>query len=193
MALLLTLIQSFLFPTPATSWSLSNEWIELRTGHINGPLFGFTLPLTVFAAILTAHWFNAQHASWVGLTVLFVMNIDEAKTWTKIWMRIRGTLMGVISAYIVVLFCPSSIFPFIIMLAGLFLPTLLRQNYALHNWLTTIVALLMVDLIMQPNGGDRSLIQWRFLDTLIGCAWVGISSILLHLGMRWWLNQEHKP
>lgn len=192
LAVLLTLIQSHFFPTPVTSWSISNEWYELRAGHINGPLYGFTLPLTVLASILTAHWFNAQHASWVGLTVIFVMNIDEVRAWKVIWMRIGGTLMGVICAYIVVVFVPSEIFPFIMMLAALFMPTLLRQNYALHNWLMTIFALLLADLAIHPKGGDELLIQWRFIDTLIGCAWVAVSLILLHFGIRCWQKQDHK-
>ncbi|MEC4724610.1 FUSC family protein [Shewanella sp. D64] len=188
-ALLLTLIQGRFFPTQATGWSLSTEWHDLRTGHINGPLYGLALPLTVLASILTAHWLNAQHESWVGLTVLFVMNVDAANAWKKIGMRIIGTLMGVICAYLVVIFFPNWTFPFIIMLTALFMPTLLRQNYILHNWLTTIFALLVVDLAMQQNGGDESLIQWRFIDTLIGCAWVAVSLILLRLGRRWWPNK----
>lgn len=188
-ALLLTLIQSHLLPTQVTGWSIFDEWHELRTGHINGPLFGLTLPFTVLAAILTAQWFNAQHESWVGLTVLFVMNIDAANAWNKIWMRTAGTLMGVICAYIAVVFFPSGIFPFVIILIALFMPTLLRQNYILFSWLMTLFILLAVDLAMLQEGGDKFLIQWRFIDTLIGCAWVAVSLTLLRLGKRWWPNK----
>jgi len=189
-ALLLSLIQGRYFPTQATGWSLSCELHKLRTGHINGPLYGLTLPLTVLAAMLTAREFNAQHESWVGLTVLFVMNVDAASVWKKIWMRIAGTLMGVICAYIAVVYFPSWTFPFIIILAAVFMPTLLRQNYMLHNGLMTVFALLIVDIAMRQKGGDEFLIQWRFIDTLIGCAWVAVSLTLLHFGRRWWPNKS---
>ncbi|ABZ76554.1 hypothetical protein Shal_1990 [Shewanella halifaxensis HAW-EB4] len=193
LALFLTLMQSRFFPTQATSWSPSNEWRELLSGHFNGPLYGFTLPLTILAAMLTADWLNAQHASWVGLTVLFVMHVDAANAWGKIGMRIAGTLLGVICAYIAVSYLPSWSFPYLIMLAALLMPTCLRQNYLLFSWLITMVILLVVDLAMLQQGGDEFLIQWRFIDTLIGCAWVAVSLTLLRLGRKWWPNQPDTP
>nr|WP_276560952.1 FUSC family protein [Vibrio scophthalmi] len=151
-----------------------------------------TLPITVLVSILSAQWLNAQHVSWVGLTVLFVMNVDTVTAWRKIWMRTVGTLLGVISAYIVVVFFPSVLLSFIIVLSTLFMPMFLRQNYMIFSWLMSMFVLLVVDLAMLQSGGDEFLIQWRFIDTLIGCGWVMVSLSLLHLGRKWWPNQPSK-
>lgn len=189
LAFLLTVIQTRFLPTQAKSWSPWNEWRELRTGHLNGPLYGFTLPITILAAMLTADWLNVQHASWVGLTVLFVMHIDEQNAWEKVKMRITGTLLGVICAYGTIVYLPIWSLPLVVMLAALFIPTCLRQNYMLFSGLITLIILLIVDLAMQQQGGDIFLIRWRFIDTLIGCAWVAVSLLLLHIGKKWWPNK----
>ncbi len=107
LAFMLTLMQTRFLPTQAKSWSPANEWRELRSGHLNGPLYGLTLPITILAAMLTADWLNVQHASWVGITVLFVMHVDVANAWKKVWMRVTGTLLGVICAYIGVVYLPG--------------------------------------------------------------------------------------
>ncbi|EGU31734.1 hypothetical protein VIBRN418_18098 [Vibrio sp. N418] len=192
LALILTILQARYFATQVNGWSLVDEWQQLRSGKINGPLYGMTLPITVLVSILSAQWLNAQHVSWVGLTVLFVMNVDTVTAWRKIWMRTVGTLLGVISAYIVVVFFPSALLSLTIVLSALFMPMFLRQNYMIFSWLMSMFVLLVVDLAMLQSGGDEFLIQWRFIDTLIGCGWVMVSLSLLHLGRKWWPNQPSK-
>jgi uncharacterized membrane protein YccC len=188
LAVTLSLVQTRLFPTDAVTWSLDLEWNRLREGEINGPLYGFTLAITILVATLSGHYLHAQHGVWVGLTVLFVMHIDGAKAWKKVWKRIAGTMLGVSFAYVAVVNLPSWSFPLLVMLAALFMPSGLRQSYLVFSFLITMVILLVFDLAILQQGGDRTLILWRLFDTLIGCAWVAVSVSLLYLWKKYRLK-----
>ncbi|MEC4727854.1 FUSC family protein [Shewanella sp. D64] len=188
LALALSLVQTRFFPSQAVTWSPNLEWHRLREGDINGPLYGLTLTITILVATLTAHCLHAQHGVWVGLTVLFVMHIDGAKAWTRVWKRIAGTMLGVCFAYLVVVYLPTWCSPLLIMLAALFMPSGLRQNYLVFSVLITMVILLVFDLAVLQEGGDRTLILWRLFDTLIGCAWVAVSVTLLYFWKKYRLR-----
>lgn len=187
-ALTLSLVQTRLFPSQAVMWSPDLEWQRLREGEINGPLYGITLAITILVATLSGHYLHAQHGVWIGLTVLFVMHIDGASAWKKVWKRIAGTMLGVSFAYAAVVSLPTWSFPLLVMLAALFMPSGLRQNYLIFSFLITMVILLVFDLAVLQQGGDRSLILWRLFDTLIGCTWVAVSVSLLYLWKRYRLK-----
>ncbi|WP_240778859.1 FUSC family protein [Shewanella sp. SNU WT4] len=186
LALGLTLLQQWLLPSDATEWSPSDEWHHILAGDTNGPLFGFTLPITILLAMLSAQWLHAEHAAWVGLTVLFVMHVNDASTWIKVRQRILGTLLGVGITYLIIIGLPSNALVALVMLLAIIMPTCLRQSYAAFSCVITIIVLVIVDLAMLNQGGDEYLIRWRLFDTLIGCAWVALSLILLRLGKAWW-------
>ena len=188
LALALSLVQTRFFPSQAVIWSPDLEWQRLREGEINGPLYGFTLTVTILIATLTAHYLHAEHGVWVGLTVLFVMHIDGASALKKVWKRVAGTMLGVSLAYVAVVFMPTWSFPLLVMLAALFMPSGLRQNYLVFSLLITLVILLVFDLAVLQQGGDRDLILWRLYDTLIGCTWVAVSVSLLYLWKRYRLK-----
>lgn len=191
LALLLSLMQARLFPSAADIWSPAAEWRELRSGEFNGALFGIALPLTILAAILSANWLHVQHEVWVGLTVLFVMHVDDTSAWKKVWQRVLGTLLGVVGTYVALTYLPVWSFPWLVMLAALFIPSNLRQSYLIFSCLITMVILLVIDLAMQSKGGDKFLIQWRLIDTTIGCAWVMVSLIVMKLGKKFWSPPSH--
>ena len=184
----LSIAQTRFFPSKAQVWSPELEWRRLCEGEINGPLYGFTLAITILIATLTAHYLHAEHGVWVGLTVLFVMHIDGASALKKVWKRIAGTMLGVSLAYVAVVFMPTWSFPLLVMLTALFLPSALRQNYLVFSLLITLVILLVFDLAVLKQGGDRTLILWRLFDTLIGCAWVAISVSLLSVWKQYRLK-----
>lgn len=185
LALILTLVHTRLFKTQGTFCSPDIEWRQIQAGECNGPLYGFTLPMTILAASLTAHYLQAQYVAWVGITVLFVMHVHGPSAWERVWMRIAGTLLAVLASYVVISFFPSRSITFFLMLCALFIPSALRQNYLIFSALITMIILLLFDLAMLKQGGDKFLIQWRLFDTLIGCAWVAISLTLLQCWQRY--------
>lgn len=180
-ALILTLLQDNYFPAADACWDPQSEWRKLMTGDINGPLFGLTLPLTILAAVLTAKFFHAQHISWAGLTVLFVMHVNDATTWAKIRQRIVGTLLGVLLSYVIILYFPIYSYGIILCVCAFFIPFSLKTNYLLLSMVVTTCVLIVIDIAMLKQGGDMLLIKWRFLDTLIGGIWVAISLTLLRI------------
>lgn len=190
-AFMLSLLGDWLQPDDNSGWSPADELHRLMAGDINGPLFGLTLPITILAATLTADMLHAQHAAWVGLTVLFVMHVNDANTWTRLRQRMIGTLLGVGLAYVAVLWLPRPLFPPLITILALLIPTLLRQSYQWFSLLITLVVLLVIDIAMTHQGGDLTLLRWRFFDTLIGCMWVAIALVLLRFGKKHWPQNMH--
>ncbi|MCF1428561.1 MAG: FUSC family protein [Shewanella sp.] len=186
LALCISLVMARFTCSDPQSWSPAQELRQLMAGDINGPLFGLTLPLTILAATLTGLLLHAQHPAWVGLTVLFVMHVNDASTWKRLRQRIVGTLLGVVIAYLMVLWIPFTFYPPIIITLALFIPTTVRQSYLWFSQLISVLVLLVIDIAMVHKGGDLQLIRWRFFDTLIGCLWVAIALLLLRFGKRWW-------
>lgn len=192
LAFILSVVEDLLEPNCALYWEPFDELKQLMSGDINGPLFGFTLPLTILAASISAQWINARHAGWVGLTVLFVMHVNDASTWIRLRQRIIGTLLGVLIAYALVRWLPIILFPLLITLLALFIPLFLRQSYQWFSTLITVIILLVINIALLHHGGDLELIRWRFFDTLLGCFWVATALILLRLGKHYWPKKSLK-
>lgn len=191
-AVMLTIVQDKYFPPSEVIWNPGNEWHKLMAGDTNGPLFGFTLPLTILAALVTAEAFHAHHSVWAGLTVLFVMHVNDAVTWRKIRQRTLGTLLGVILSYGIIVFLPSYSLAIIIFGLAFFLPIYLKKNYLIFSMLMTACVLIVIDIATLHQGGDIQLIKWRFLDTLIGSLWVATSLTILRLFKTFWPNHNNE-
>ncbi|MCL1036208.1 FUSC family protein [Shewanella submarina] len=186
LALLISFIVAALAKDDPQGWSPATELKQLMAGDINGPLFGLTLPLTILAATLSGLALHAQHAAWVGLTVLFVMHVNDANTWQRLRQRIIGTLLGVLIAYMLVMWLPRDFYPPIILVLALFIPAVMRQSYQWFSLLISVLVLLVIDIAMVHQGGDLQLIRWRFFDTLIGCLWVATALVILRFAKHWW-------
>ena len=192
LACTLTIIQDKAYPPYQASWVPSNEWHKLMAGDTNGPLFGLTLPLTMLAAIVTANAIHAHHTAWAGLTVLFVMHVNDAETWEKIRQRTLGTLLGVINSYIIILFIPIYAFAPLIFLFAFFMPKTLKNNYLIFSMLMSSCVLMLINIATLHQGGDLDLIKWRFFDTLIGSLWVTFSLVVLRLFKVFWPNDKQQ-
>lgn len=76
-ALILILLQGLIYKTQEMGNSPNDELMQIIKGDTNGPLYGLTLPLTILAATMSADWLHVTQPGWVGLTILFVMHIND--------------------------------------------------------------------------------------------------------------------
>lgn len=158
------------------------ELISFKNGAMNDRHFGMAVPLTVLICTLAARGLQFSHPAWVGLTVLFVMHSNGTTELHRIRDRALGTVMGVI-ATAPAIFSISTPLPLaiIIAVAALFVPYAQAGRYMLFSFVITVIVLLLIDLAMLNAGGDIALLRWRLLDTLLACAGVLVSNLILRL------------
>ncbi|MBV7315227.1 FUSC family protein [Shewanella sp. NIFS-20-20] len=179
LALLLILIQGWLYQTHEIAHSPNDEFFQIIKGDTNGPLYGLTLPLTILAATISADWLHVTQPGWVGLTILFVMHINDRLSWHHLWDRIVGTLIGIVIAYLVVRYMDQLGQTLFVALFAFWIPYSLRTSYLLFSLAITVTVMVAINFALLPNG-DLHLMSWRFVDTLIGCFWVAIALIVTH-------------
>ncbi|WP_241823982.1 FUSC family protein [Enterovibrio norvegicus] len=179
LALMLILLQGWMYKTDEIAHSPNNEFFQIIKGDTNGPLYGLTLPLTILAATISADWMHVTQPGWVGLTILFVMHIDDRLSWHHLWDRILGTLLGILIAYIAVRYIDQIGLAIVVALFAFWIPYSLRKSYLLFSLVITVTVMVAINFALLPKG-DLQLMSWRFLDTLIGCFWVAIALIMTH-------------
>ena len=177
LALVLILLQGWIYTTAETAHSPNHELNQIINGDTNGLLFGLTLPLTILAATVCADWLHVTHPGWVGLTILFVMHINDRLSWHRLWDRIFGTLLGIMIAYLAVRYLEQLSLTLIIAIFAFWIPFCLRKSYLLFSLAITVTVMLVINFALLPDG-DLDLMRWRFYDTLIGCCWVAIALLI---------------
>lgn len=182
LAAALIVLQGWLHKTHETAHSPNDEFFQIIKGDTNGPLYGFTLPLTILVATLSANWLHVSQPGWVGLTILFVMHINDRLSWHHLWDRIVGTLLGIIIAYVAVRYIPQSALALVVAVFAFWIPFSLRKSYMLFSLAITVTVMVAINFALFPKG-DLELMQWRFFDTVIGCFWVAVALMITH-GLR---------
>ncbi|WP_220789391.1 FUSC family protein [Craterilacuibacter sinensis] len=187
LGLALSLMQAYLVASVEPGSSPWDEMNAVISGDSNGPLYGLTLPLTILLATWSAVKLGVVEAGWVGLTVLFVMHVDDAQAWRRIWQRVAGTLLGVVLAALLLTWVgsPLGLVLLIALLAAAY-PMALRRNYLAFSLVVTALVLLVIDVVKLESGGDAGLLGWRFVDTLLGCAWVALALFCMRALRRFW-------
>ncbi|HQU50923.1 MAG TPA: FUSC family protein [Casimicrobiaceae bacterium] len=121
---------------------------------------------------------------WAGpVFALFVMHPDRDEAMQRIGKRIGGTFAGVGAAWLVTAWSPGiAVTVASTVAAAAAMPHAMRRGVFAGTLAGTLFVLLLLDVGLESQGGDRPLIVARLLDTLIGTAAVAIATIALD---RW--------
>ena len=119
---------------------------------------------------------DIQYGYWILLTALFVSQPNFNATKRRLYLRIIGTLIGIILGYAILYFIPSIEGQLLLLiLSGVLFFELRSKQYAQATAFITILAMINFNL----DGLGFAAAMPRMIDTLIGCAlaWFGVSFI----------------
>lgn len=159
---------------------------KLLHGDINSLGFSLVVPVTVVVSSLIAEMFSYANPAWVGLTVIFVANSNRNLELKRAWERTLGTIAGTVAAYLILSHITLPLR--LALIAGVlafFMPFVLKR-YGIFSALITCIVLILINIAMFKEGGDMSLLLWRSIDTIFGCACVLVSNLI----MRYWYHHK---
>jgi uncharacterized membrane protein YccC len=156
------------------------------TDHQPNWRFGLRYGLAAAVGLALAEGLSATHAAWVTITTLAVMRPVESESVQLVLQRGFGTFIGVLIALAVVSLThnPWTLAAGGTMLAFFISPGMLWQRWSGFAAITASI-LLLLDLALLTEGGDRPLLLERLLDTLLGCA--------IALAATWLVFPERRP
>jgi hypothetical protein len=163
-----------------------HELVALWRGKRNDLAYAVAFTGAVGLALCVARAVAATHPLWAVVAALFVMHPDPDRAMRRIAKRIGGTFAGVAIAWTVVRFIDSP-WPLVALatVAAALLPWGMARGVFDATMIATVFLLLLFDVGMIAQGGDKPLIFARLWDTLIGTAAVAIATYLLSLWHRW--------
>jgi uncharacterized membrane protein YccC len=130
---------------------------------------------------------DRQHAIWVVVTTLVVMQPDDRSNYRRILERIVGTLAGVAVAFVLTQFLRAEplVFAALVVTAAA-LPHHIPVRYWLHTAAIALLVMLIYDLASRVAGDSGALAPGLFtervVDVLVGCV---LALIGTELGFRW--------
>jgi Fusaric acid resistance protein-like len=147
--------------------------------------FGLRYALAAALGLGLAEHFGATHAAWVTITTLAVMRPNDSESVQLVSQRAFGTLIGVGIALAIVsqshdvwhLTAAATVLAFFIS------PGLIWQRWAGFAAITAM-ALVLLDLALLAEGGDRTLLPERIYDTALGCA-IALAATWAIFPSRW--------
>ena len=134
------------------------------------------LSIVLFIGYLFIQLTNIAYGYWILLTALFVCQPNFNATKRRLYLRIIGTLVGIIVGLAIIYFIPSIEGQLVMLvLSGVLFLELRSKQYAQATAFITILALINFNL----DGSAFAVGLPRFIDTVIGCAlaWFGVSFI----------------
>ncbi|MFG0588772.1 YccS family putative transporter [Acinetobacter sp. YQ_14] len=134
------------------------------------------LSIVLFIGYVFIQLTNISYGYWILLTALFVCQPNFNATKRRLYLRIIGTLIGIIVGLAVIYFIPSLEGQLVMLvLSGVLFFELRSKQYAQATAFITILALINFNL----DGSAFAAGLPRFVDTVIGCAlaWFGVSFI----------------
>lgn len=134
------------------------------------------LSIVLFIGYLFIQMTNIAYGYWILLTALFVCQPNFNATKRRLYLRIIGTLVGIIVGLAIIYFIPSLEGQLVMLvLSGILFFELRSKQYAQATAFITILALINFNL----DGSAFAAGFPRFIDTIIGCAlaWFGVSFI----------------
>jgi uncharacterized membrane protein YccC len=147
--------------------------------------FGLRYGLAAALGLGLAVELGATHTAWVTITTLAVMRPNESESIDLVLQRAFGTLIGVLVALAVVSLTHN---PWALAGSGMCLAVFIAPGMQWQRWsgfaALTAAILVLLDLALLTEGGDRPLLLERLLDTLLGCA--------IALGATWMIFPERR-
>jgi hypothetical protein len=162
-----------------------HELMALWRGRRNDLAYAVAFTAAVGLALWAARAAGATHPLWAAVAALFVMHPDPDRSMRRIAKRVAGTFAGVVIAWTIVHFIDS---PWPLVALATVAATLMPWGTARGLFAVTVAAtvflLLLFDVGMIAQGGDKPLIFARLWDTLIGTAAVALATFALSLWHR---------
>ncbi|HQW52851.1 MAG TPA: YccS family putative transporter [Acinetobacter sp.] len=134
------------------------------------------LSIILFIGYVFIQVTNLNHGYWILMTALFVCQPNFNATQRRLYLRIIGTLIGIIVGLSFIYFIPTLEGQLLVMvLSGVLFFELRSKQYAQATAFITILALINFNL----DGSAFAAALPRLVDTMIGCAlaWFGITFI----------------
>ena len=134
------------------------------------------LSIVLFIGYIFIQLTHIAYGYWILLTALFVCQPNFNATKRRLYLRIVGTLIGIIVGLAIIYFIPSLQGQLVMLvLSGVLFFELRSKQYAQATAFITILALINVNL----DGSAFAAGLPRLIDTIIGCAlaWFGVSFI----------------
>ena len=134
------------------------------------------LSIGLFIGYIFIQLTHIAYGYWILLTALFVCQPNFNATKRRLYLRIVGTLIGIIVGLAIIYFIPSLQGQLVMLvLSGVLFFELRSKQYAQATAFITILALINFNL----DGSAFAAGLPRLIDTIIGCAlaWFGVSFI----------------
>ena len=134
------------------------------------------LSIVLFIGYIFIQLTHIAYGYWILLTALFVCQPNFNATKRRLYLRIVGTLIGIIVGRAIIYFIPSLQGQLVMLvLSGVLFFELRSKQYAQATAFITILALINFNL----DGSAFAAGLPRLIDTIIGCAlaWFGVSFI----------------
>ncbi|HWE76531.1 MAG TPA: FUSC family protein [Stellaceae bacterium] len=189
-----------------SAWAMLVAWVDnqlrrqyavetgasVRTGlhHIRGEhasdwRFGLRYAIAAALGLGLAIHFGATHAAWVTITTLAVMRPNDSESVQLVLQRAFGTLVGVGIALAIVSLSHNA---WHLTFAAIALAFLVSPGMIWQRWsgfaAITAMALVLLDMALLTQGGDRPLLSERIYDTGLGCA-VALMTTWVIFPNRW--------
>ena len=133
--------------------------------------FGLRYALAAALGLGLAERLGAAHAAWVTITTLAVMRPNDSECVELVLQRAFGTLVGVGIAFGIVSLSHN---PWHLIAAATLLAFAISPGMIWQRWsgfaAITAMALVLLDMALLAQGGDRPLLPERLYDTGLGCA-----------------------
>jgi fusaric acid resistance family protein len=174
-----------------SAWAMLIVWVDhqlrrrypVETGgsvrkglaHFFGPhaadwRFGLRYAIAAALGLGLAIHFGATHAAWVTITTLAVMRPNDSESVQLVLQRAFGTLIGVGIALAIVSFSHNA---WHLTFAAIALAFCISPGMIWQRWsgfaAITAMALVLLDMALLAQGGDRPLLSERIYDTALGC------------------------
>ncbi|HEY3919826.1 MAG TPA: FUSC family protein [Stellaceae bacterium] len=160
-----------------TGGSVRAGTTRLLGAHAADWRFGLRYALAAALGLGIAEHFGASHAAWVTITTLAVMRPNDSESVQLVLQRAFGTLIGVGIALGIVSLSHDAwhLTAVAILLAFLISPGMIWQRWSGFAAITAM-ALVLLDMALLSQGGDRPLLSERIYDTALGCALALVST-----------------
>jgi uncharacterized membrane protein YccC len=163
-------------PRPAVPES-DRFWLRFAAAYAGAATLGLWLGLKL----------DPQHAIWVVITTLVVMQPDDRSNYRRILERVIGTIAGVAVAFVLTQLLRSEPLVFLAMAAtAAALPHHIPLRYWLHTAAIALLVMLVYDLASRIAGAAAELgpglFKERVVDVLIGCA---LALVATEVGFYW--------
>jgi uncharacterized membrane protein YccC len=168
-----------------TGGSVRAGAMRLKGAHAADWRFGLRYALAAALGLGLAEHFGAAHAAWVTITTLAVMRPNDSESVQLVLQRAFGTLIGVGIALGIVSLTHN---PWHLTLAAIVLAFLISPGMIWQRWsgfaAITAMALVLLDMALLTQGGDRPLLSERIYDTGLGCT-IALAATWVIFPSRW--------